>query len=122
VSELLDRETLFPNIVKSYLAPSEHDADLASVLESWSTSKTEESSSNGPLAAIFASRWATLRGMQGQKFEPGVERQRVHLAAICACSVGYLPGDSPDFPAVEDVVSLISAFELPVLGRNKHNK
>jgi hypothetical protein len=122
VSELLNRETLFPNLVKSYLDPSEHDADLARFLESWSISKPEEARSNSLLTAIFAARWAILREMQGQKFELDIERQRVHLAAICAGSARYLSDDSPDIPAVEDVVGLIGAFELPVLGRNKHNK
>ncbi|KAA8914832.1 hypothetical protein FN846DRAFT_239320 [Sphaerosporella brunnea] len=122
VSDLLDQSTLLTNLLKGFLDPSGHDSGLAYFFEKWPMGTLDHSSSNGPLPAIFSTRWVLLQELQDRKFDRNVEQQKVHLAVICAKAATYLPGDSLIMPTIDDIVELLNAFELPVLGRNKHDK
>lgn len=114
VARLFDGQAILPSILKAHADPTSDDGDLADLLQLWPVEAAEK----GILGAMLKSRWAKLQEARGKKFEQGVEKQRANWAVICA-SCTRLLGECT--LTVEETIVMVNSFDLPVLGRNKHD-
>ena len=114
VTRMFEGVQILPAILRGCEESTQDDAELAELLKVWPIEAKEER----VLTKVFETRWAKLRETRGPGFDQALEKKRGNWAVICANCVRLL-GESK--VPVEDAIDMLEAYELPVLGRNKHD-
>jgi hypothetical protein len=120
---LTDYSEQFNTLVSTSALETSHDVELAKVLHLWPKSSLQQSNI-GHFQKLVKLRWDRLRDTQGQKFELDVEKQRAQWAALCAeiAEMAQSVLGLAKLVSVEEIVELINVFDIPSLGKNKHDK
>lgn len=124
MAKIFGGPTVLPRLLSSYAGS---EADLANLLELWPAKLLESEVPENVLdksilSRIFQPRWVRLLDTKDHKFEQKEAQERTYCAAICASSAKFLGRNVFERIRVEDILGMIDTFDLPKLGRNKHDK